>query len=103
MKESLFLIITLSLVLNVSCSRDKVVTEKERFAKLYVLLQFSVEKNRPDVNAMKIDREKILKQFNLTEKQYESTFDYYGQDAERWKSFFEEVNSQLVKVKKKTS
>lgn len=87
--------------LNFSCSDNKIISDTEKFASLYIELQLSMEKNRGNLSIINSEREKIFRKYRVTDVQYNRTLEYYGEDKEKWENFFNTVTAQLNKMKKK--
>lgn len=84
-----------------SCTDDNTIQDKEKFAKVYVDLLINEEQNRNDSLKINSGKEIIFKRYGVTQKQYEATIEYYNQNPERWKEFFDDVNNYYNQIEKK--
>lgn len=94
-----YILALLLLSLDISCFESKIISDKEKFASIYIELQISFEKNRGNLSKLVAEREQVFKKYNVTEKQYNATLDYYGQDKEKWEEFFNLVSARLNKMR----
>ena len=79
-----------------SCTDDNTIQDK-----VYVDLLINEEQNRNDSLKINSGKEIIFKRYGVTQKQYEATIEYYNQDPERWKEFFDDVNNYYNQIEKK--
>lgn len=83
-----------------NCSENKVIDE-DKFIKIYtdlIIAQDSIDTNYGNLDSI---RSVILKKYNIQQEQYESTIEYYNQNPERWKNFFEKAIAYLETLKSK--
>lgn len=78
------------MVLFISCG-EKPPIEENKFVRVYAELI-----SAPDsisVNSTKFIeyKKKVFSDFNLTEKDYEQTIEFYNEDPKRWEDFFNKV------------
>lgn len=83
-----------------SCSDRKVIKDDEKFAAFYVDLLIASEKSSGDVNVVKSERQKIFAKYDISPEEYKATLNYYSEKPERWKDFFDKVNSRLAAIRK---
>ncbi|MGE5499120.1 MAG: DUF4296 domain-containing protein [Syntrophothermus sp.] len=83
-----------------SCSDKNVITDKEKFAAIYVDLQLNIEKNRNDQQYLKKGMDSVLAKYSITSEQYYKTIEYYGQDKEQWDELFSVISQRLSSMKK---
>ena len=97
-------------VLFSACQNQNRINE-DKFVKIYtdmVIAQDSIiDRKTPDslqvVNPRTNARNEILKRYNVSLDQYQSTVDYYNQDPERWQTFFDKVIAEVDSMKTKPS
>jgi adenylate kinase family enzyme len=82
------------------CSKNKVINE-DKFVKVYadLVIQQDTLKNL----SVKIDSLKqiVFKRYNVTEKEYKKTIEYYNNDPRKWEEFFKRVKGYLEELNKK--
>ncbi|MHB8581166.1 MAG: DUF4296 domain-containing protein [Ignavibacteriaceae bacterium] len=100
-KHIVILLIIFQTVLFVSCSNKKIIPQ-DKFVNIYAELIFA--QDTASTPASKMDfKTIILARYGVTQKQYQSTVDYYNKDPKRWTGFFDKVTlnvSNLQKQKK---
>lgn len=87
--------ILLTLFLNISCSDNKTINDKQKLASLFIELQLSLEKNRGNLQVVTSERKKIFKKYDVSEEQYNRSVESLGQDKEKWEEFFTIVSNKL--------
>lgn len=83
-----------------ACSDKNVITDKEKFAAVYVDLQLNIEKNRDDQQRLKKGMDSVLAKYSITREQYYRTLEYYGHDKEQWDELFSVISQRLAAMKK---
>jgi adenylate kinase family enzyme len=90
------------LLLIPGCSKKNVIDE-DKFVKIYadLVIQQDTLKNL----SVKNDSLKqiVFKRYNVSEKEYKKTIDYYNNDPRKWEKFFKRVKGYLEKLNKKNA
>jgi len=89
--------------LYLSCSDERIIKDKEKFASIYVNLLINEETNRGDSLKIKTAEEKIFKKNKVTRAQFEETVKYYNERPERWREVFELIDEYNNKIQKETN
>ncbi len=107
--NSILLLISLVFATLFSACQNQNRINEDKFVKIYtdmVIAQDSIiDKKTPDslqvVNPRTNARNEILKRYNVSLDQYQSTVDYYNQYPERWQTFFDKVIANVDSMKTK--
>ncbi|MBZ0199240.1 MAG: DUF4296 domain-containing protein [Ignavibacteriaceae bacterium] len=98
----LLLLVITAVFLFPSCNNGKVIPE-EKFIRLYTDIVIAQDTTAEAYNGMVKIRTEVLKRFNVTEKEYNSTLDYYNAKPERWELFFDKVIFYVEELKQKAA
>jgi len=90
-----FLVLTVMIMFNglQSCKKSSAIDEK-KFIKIYAEMIFMQDTSSLSQRTIK---ENVLKKYNVSEKDYSSTINFYNDDPERWQQFFD---STIVYIEK---
>lgn len=101
MTKTTFILIAFLLAAFLSnCSNNEVI-EEDKFIKIYtdiIIAQDSIENDPEKLDSL---RSEVFKKYNIDQIQYEKTIEYYNEDPERWKSFFEKTIAYIETLKSK--
>lgn len=78
------------------CSDERIIKE-DKLVLMYtdlLIIQDTVVLDDKGVDSL---RQSVFKKYNVTEKDYQNTIDYYNEDLERWEEFFDEVTAHIEK------
>ncbi|MCX8010100.1 MAG: DUF4296 domain-containing protein [Ignavibacteria bacterium] len=85
-----------------SCENQKII-EEEQFVEVYAKLTLIKELYRDDQAQFFKEREKIFNEYKIDKQKLDATFNYYNEDPERWKLFYEKVINYLDKLQKEST
>ncbi|MGQ9798016.1 MAG: DUF4296 domain-containing protein [Ignavibacterium sp.] len=95
--KKIYHILTLSLVIFISCE-EKPSVEEDKFVKVYVELISAPDSISVDSTKFFDYKKKVFSNFNLTEKDYEQTVKFYNKDPKRWGDFFNKVVKHIEAI-----
>lgn len=95
--KSIYHILLLSLVLFISCE-EKPTIEENKFVKVYAKLISAQDSISADSSKFFEYKKKVFSDFNLTEKDYEQTVEFYNKDPKRWEDFFNKVVKHIEAI-----
>jgi len=98
-QKQIFFLIMVS-VFFIGCRNDDIVEDENKFAAVYVDLVIVNEKYQGDTLLINSKSDSVYKAHGITGDQYKSTIDYYQENPERWKQFFDKAESYLREKKK---
>jgi hypothetical protein len=81
-----------------ACSNKKVI-EENKFVKVYsdlVIAQDTIPNNPSTFNS---EKQKIFARYNVSSEEYKNTIEYYNQNYEKWKDFFDKVTTHIQSLK----
>lgn len=91
------------MMMNVTGCGNKGVIEENKFIRIYTDIIIA----RDTASVEPKNDKKILKgvfsRYNVTEKEYRETIDYYNKNPERWRKFFTKAIRYADQLKKKKS
>lgn len=90
----IYFVMFILFVLSLNCNSS---IEEKKLAKLYVDYLFIVEKYSLDSIALHNEKNKLFKEYGVTEKKFISSFNSMKERRLKWESFFRNVDSALVK------
>ena len=104
-KNYLFLFYILFFIIPVSinftgCGNKKIIDE-DKFVRIYTELIIAKDTSNSIPTKKNGLLEKVLARYNVSEKQYKETIDYYNRDPEKWRKFFQKAISYADSLKKK--
>ncbi len=97
---SLSLILSIWFLIITGCSEDKII-EQDKLVLVYsdlLIAQDTVSLDEKGVDSL---RQSVFQKYNITEKEYETTIEYYNEDLERWEEFFDKVTAHIGSLKTK--
>jgi len=80
-----------------SCKEQPTIEEK-KLIKIYADMVFMQDTSSL---SQQIIKEKVLKKFSVSEKDYSNTIKSYNDDPERWQKFFDSVIVYIERIKPK--
>ena len=80
-----------------SCQKSSAIDEK-KFVKIYAEMLFMQDTSTLSQQTIK---ENILKKYNVSEKDYSNTINFYNDDPERWQKFFDSTIVYIEKLNPK--
>ncbi|OGU71414.1 MAG: hypothetical protein A2V93_00180 [Ignavibacteria bacterium RBG_16_34_14] len=83
------------------CSDDKII-EQDKLVLIYSDLLIAQDTVSLDDKSLDSLRQSVFKKYNVAEKDYENTIDYYNEDLKRWEEFFDKVTAHIGNLKTKT-
>jgi len=92
-----FYILLLSIVLFISCE-EKPPVEENKFVKVYAELISAPDSISVDSTKYYEYKKEVFSDFNLTEKDYEQTIEFYNKDPKRWEDFFNKVVKHIEAI-----
>lgn len=95
--KNIYHILTLSLVIFISCE-EKPSIEENKFVKVYAELISVPDSISVDSTKYFDYKQKIFSEFNLTENDYEQTVEFYNKDPKRWEDFFNKVVKHIEAI-----
>lgn len=95
----IFLLFLISLFLG-GCVKDQKIKE-ETLIKVYADLVIARESLAADSLSFTNEQKVIFTRYNVTQKLYIKTLDFYKKNPDKWKSFFEKVIAYLREKEKK--
>lgn len=95
--KNIYHILTLSLIIFISCE-EKPSIEENKFVKVYAELISAPDSISVDSTKFFNYKKKVFSDFNLTEKDYEQTFEFYNKDPKRWEDFFNKVIKHIEAI-----
>lgn len=95
--KSIYHILLLSIVLFISCE-EKPTIEENKFVKVYAKLISAQDSISVDSAKFFEYKKKVFSDFNLTEKDYEQTVEFYNKDPKRWEDFFNKVVKHIEAI-----
>jgi hypothetical protein len=84
------------------CSDSKLLKE-EKFLRVYTDLVIAQDTSNADYNKIDGLKQIIFKKHNITNEQYERTFNYYNENPSRWDAFFEKVIHHVEALKREAN
>lgn len=106
-KENRLLIIQVTLLFIFICiffsCENKYIIDEEKFVEVYAKLSLIKELYPDNPTQFFKERGKIFNEYKIDEKKLDETINYYNEDPERWKSFYEKVIKYLEKLQKESS
>lgn len=85
------------------CSNNEIIDDEYKAASVYVDLLIMYEKKQGDTAGLKTGRDAIFRRYDVTEKQFRATMEYYNKKSGRWQDFFRQVNVRLEEMRRKKS
>jgi hypothetical protein len=95
--KRIYHILLLGLVLFISCE-EKPAIDEVKFVKVYAELISAPDSISVDSTKYFEYKKKIFSDFNLTEKDYEQTIEFYNKDPKRWEDFFNRVVKHIEAI-----
>lgn len=95
--KNIYHILTLSLIIFISCE-EKPSIEENKFVKVYAELISAPDSISVDSTKFFNYKKKVFSDFNLTEKDYEQTLEFYNKDPKRWEDFFNKVIKHIEAI-----
>jgi hypothetical protein len=80
------------------CSDEKII-KQEKLVLIYSDLLIAQDTVSLDAKGVDSLRQSVFKKYNVTEKDYQNTIEYYNEDLERWEEFFDEVTTHIGSLK----
>ena len=83
------------------CNNNNSVIKEEKFIRIYtdIIIAKDTAGAKPEKGNELL--KKILLRYNVTEKKYKQTIDYYNQNPEKWRKFFDKAIQYAEELKKK--
>lgn len=97
--SSIFLLLFIFLFFE-GCAKDQKIKEKT-FIKVYADLVIVRDSLAADSLSFTNEQKVIFARYNVTQKLYIKTLDYYKKNPDEWKSFFKKVIAYLREKEKK--
>ncbi len=99
---SLLILVFIAASLNLDgCDNNKIINE-DKLVKIYTDLIIAQDTTKIVPPNIKELRKNIFAHYDVTEKQYDATIDYYNNNPKEWRKFFEKAISYADKLKKKS-
>lgn len=95
--KSIYHILILSLIIFISCEENPSI-EENKFVKVYAELISAPDSIAVDSTKFFDYKKKVFSDFNLTEKDYEQTVEFYNKDPKRWENFFNKVVKHIEAI-----
>lgn len=93
---SLLLFCSVGFVIFASCQKSNPPISEKKFVTVYSEMVFMQDTS---FLSQKIIRERVLDKYEITDRDYEQTVEYYNQEPVRWQKFFDEVTSHIDSLK----
>ena len=95
----LLILIAAILFIFFSLNKNKIIPEN-KFVSIYCELLIAQDTIGNNSNKIKNYKEELLKKYSISEKDYNSTLNYYSESSKNWESFFDKVIKRLEEKKK---
>jgi len=77
-----------------SCFDEKII-EQDKLVLIYTDLLIAQDTVTLDDRGVDSLKQSVFKKYNVTEKEYENTIEYYNDDLKRWEEFFDKVTAHI--------
>ncbi|GAB6282619.1 MAG: hypothetical protein STSR0008_13650 [Ignavibacterium sp.] len=96
---TLLIMIAAILLIFFSLNKNTIIPE-DKFVSIYCELLIAKDTIRDNSYKIENYKKELLRKYSISEKDYNSTLNYYSESSKNWESFFDKVIKRLEEKKK---